>query len=45
MRSSTETVAISIKAAAGGGGGGNVSNGGSNVQPGSDGIVYIEEFV
>ena len=45
IRSSTETVAISIKAAAGGGGGGNVSNGGSNVQPGSDGIVYIEEFV
>ncbi|HAJ7476950.1 TPA: hypothetical protein HNV41_20205 [Escherichia coli] len=45
MRSSTETGAISIKAAAGGGGGGNVSNGGSNVQPGSDGIVYIEEFV
>ncbi|WP_320701085.1 hypothetical protein [Enterobacter bugandensis] len=45
MRSSTGTGAISIKAAAGGGGGGNVSNGGSNVQPGSDGIVYIEEFV
>ncbi|MGL4180237.1 phage tail protein [Enterobacter ludwigii] len=44
QKSISQRYYYAVSSAPGGGGGGNTSAGGADVQPGTDGIVYIEEY-